>query len=455
MGKTVPDKTVPYSVEAEEAVLGSVLIDPEAIWRIESVLSPSSFYIKKHQLIYEALLSIARNGENLDFLTLINELETRKTINIIGGSMFISELLGAVPSAMHVESYAKIVSDTSVRRELLNTASGLASRAFNMENDVDETITWATATLQSNSMGGDIVPAKSVIEELHNEFVSYVDHPLKNDEVRGIATGWRDINAYLGGWKPGFYVILGEPHVGKSWFVLQAAMNVAMQGKRALLFSLEMKAVQLVRRLCLSHARVSQRNYDLGKITQEQAALFAEMEGIISEWNLDIVDDMSKASSIFSTIHREMRGLNPPSFIAIDYLGLIETNYQRESTNWEMIALTRQLKNTGRQLQVPIAAPHQISDKIITSRSDKRPQMSDGYGSGGMAQDADVILGLYRPEMHGGQPWEAHRMEVYKLKDRLSGGANANQPAVLVFTETGGLIDLPKQKETYGSYNPE
>ena len=223
-------------------------------------------------------------------------------------------------------------------------------------------------------------------------------------------------------------------------------MNVAMQGKRALLFSLEMKAVQLVRRLCLSHARISQRSYDLGRISPDQAALFTEMEGIVSEWNLDIADDMSKASSIFSTIHREMRGDNPPAFIAIDYLGLIDTNYNRESTNWEMIALTRALKNMARQLQVPIVTPHQVSDKTIMGRGDKRPQMSDGYGSGGISQDADVVLGLYRPEMHDGQPHEAHRMEVALLKDRLGGAANPNAPVMLVFAETGGLIDLPTQQ---------
>lgn len=438
--------SVPYSVEAEEAVLGSMLIDPEAIWKIESVLKPADFYVQKHRFVYEAALAIARRGENLDFLTLTTELENRKTIVAVGGGVFISELLGAVPSALNVTTYAQTVSDTATRRGLLDTASDLARRAYNMEHDVDETITWAAATLQAHGRGGDIVPAKSVVEQLHTEFTSYVDHPLNNDEVRGIATGWRDLNAYLGGWKPGFYVVLGEPHVGKSWFVLEAAMNVAKQGQRALLFSLEMRAVQLVRRLCLSHARISQRNYDLGRVTADQAALFAEMEGIVSEWNLDIADDMSKASQIFSTIHREMRSENPPAFIVIDYLGLIETTFNRENTNWEMIALTRTLKNMARQLQVPIVTPHQISDKAIESRQDKRPRIGDGYGSGGTAQDADVELGLYRPEMHGGQPFEAHRMEVSVLKDRLGGAANPDKPVMLIFAETGGLIDLPVQR---------
>ena len=279
------------------------------------------------------------------------------------------------------------------------------------------------------------------MDELHIEFESYIGNPIKAHEVRGVDTGWKDINLMLGGWKPGLYVVLGEPHVGKSWFVLTAAMKVAQQGKRALLFSLEMKAIQLVRRLCLQHAGITQQHYDRGDVTTEQVAKFQEMEAQIYDWNLDIADSMSSASVIFSTIHREMRSDNPPAFIAIDYLGLIETTYGKENTNWEMIALTRALKNMSRQLQVPIVVPHQISDKAIAARANKRPTLSDGYGSGGTAQDADVELGLYPPFKYG--EGRQYTLWVFNLKDRL-GGATAPEPIELTFTKTGKLEDTWK-----------
>jgi len=435
--------------KAERAVLGSMLIDPDAVWNVITVLQASDFNDDQHRYLYEAMYALATRGSTVDFITIVDELTRRETLAKVGGGAYISGLYNAVPSALQAMSYAGIVSDKATRRNMERTAIEWQRRIYNPTEDTDETITWAVAQLQAHGRGGELVAAKDVVEELHDEFTRYVDAPLEPGQVRGVDTGWRDLNGYLGGWKPGLYIVLGEPHVGKSWFVLQAAMNVAMQGKRALLFSLEMKAIQLVRRLCLAHAKLSQRNYDLGRVSPEQAERFAEMEGIVSEWNLDIADDMCKASSILSTIHREMRGDNPPSFIAIDYLGLIETSYNRESVNWEMMALTRTLKNTGRQLQVPIVTPHQISDKAVMMRSDKRPRLSDGYGSGGMSQDADVVIGLFVESMHNDDPSIKHRMEVAVLKDRTGGAANPRKPIMLVFAETGGLVSLAKG-EDYG-----
>jgi replicative DNA helicase len=262
--------------------------------------------------------------------------------------------------------------------------------------------------------------------------------------VRGLDTGWIDLNAKLGGWKPGLYVVLGEPHVGKSWFALEAAQNVAARGQRALVFSLEMTAEQLVRRLCLSYAGIPQRNYDLGRVTDEQAVAFYNRQAEIATWNLDIADDMDSAAEIFSTIHRECRGANPPAFIAIDYLGLIATEGDEENQNYRLAALLRGMKKLSNTYQVPLMVPHQISDKALQGRQDKRPKKSDGYASGGISQHADVILGLYRDELHNENSPDAGVLEVIVLKDRLGGESDPFTSVPLVFAKTGGLRDAVK-----------
>ena len=445
-----PDEHL-YDQDAEAAVLGACLIDPEAIFYVTNLLTPQDFFDAKYKVTYEAMLAVAERGDVLDVLTVGTELEKQGHLEKVGGSAFVAELITVVPSSANAPSYAGIVSDYAIRRDMLRTMHKGVQRIYNLKEHTDETINWAVQQLQTHGRGGDIVAAKDVVNLLDAEFKLYVDKPLAAGEVRGIDTGWKDINGYLGGWKPGLYVVLGEPHVGKSWFVLTAAMKVAQQGKRALLFSLEMKAIQLVRRLCLQHAGISQRDYDLGRVKPDRITKFQEMEAQIYDWSLDIADSMSSASSIFSTIHREMRSDNPPAFIAIDYLGLVETSYGRESTNWEMIALTRALKNMARQLQVPIVVPHQISDKMIQMRGNKRPQLSDGYGSGGISQDADGVLGLYPPFKYNEKDSKEHTLWVFILKDRTGGAANPNAPVELTFTSTGKLEDVWKGDE-YGQH---
>ena len=443
-----PDQHL-YNLNAEASLLGACLIDPEAIYYVVNLITAKDFYEGKHQVTYQAMVNVAENGNVLDVVTVQNELERLKMLDKVGGASFVSELVTVVPSAMNAPSYASIVTDYARRRDMLRTMHNSVKRIYNTKENTDETITWAVQQLQAHGRGGDLVAAKDVVNDLHDEFQEYIDTPLEKGQVRGIDTGWQALNGYLGGWKPGFYVVLGEPHVGKSWFVLTAAMNVAQQGKRALLFSLEMGAMQLVRRLCLQHAGISQRNYDIGQVTKKQVQKFAEMEAQIYDWNLDISTE-SKASSIFSTIHREMRSDNPPAFIAIDYLGLIETTYARESTNWEIIALTRALKNLSHQLRVPIIVPHQISDKAVQMRGDKHPKLSDGYGSGGTAQDPDGVLGLFPPFKYG--EGAEHTLWVFVLKDRLGGAANPLKPIVLTFTETGKLADYSDKGDEYGHW---
>jgi len=443
---TTPRPGIPEDVAAERAVLGSVLIDPEALWAIRGDMQPGDFYDKRNGAIYAAMLKLSDSGQPLDYLTVSGALRDAGKFNMDGVSEYVMGLIGEVPSSISVLAYAGRVVETSRRRTGLVMLSEGARRLHSGTEDVDKTLTWIAAEADRGGRGGLIHAAKDVVTEVHDELDFNLAHPLALGQVRGVDTGWRDLNAKLGGWKPGLYVSLGEPHVGKSFFAIQAAANVAASGRRALVFSLEMTSKQLVRRLCLSHAKISQGDYDLGRIPDDKWGPFYNRSAEVSSWNLDIVDDLETASSIFATIHRECRGPNPPAFVAIDYLGLIVTEYGRENLNYETAALLRSMKRLADQCQVTLFVPHQISDKAIESRSNKRPQKSDGYATGGVSQHADVILGQYRSDMHpeahnAADPIQPNVMEILLLKDRLSGAANAFRSVPLIFEETGALRD--------------
>lgn len=439
--------------KSETALLGSILINPECIWDVKSVLVPGDFAIGKHRFIYDAALALSERGAPVDILTIVNEMAKAGHVDPLMG-VFISELMSSTPSSVNALSYAETISDAARRRGLVKLGSDIVKRAHDLAEDVDKTVTWITSTASSQARGGEIRHAPEVVEAVYAEFENNMAVPLEPGEVRGLDTGWIDLNVMLGGWKPGFYVVLGEPHVGKSFFALHAAANIAERGGRALLFSLEMTAEQLVNRLCLAHAQLSQRDYDSGRPPDAAVDKYLARMAQIREWPLDIVDDMETTSAIFSTIHRECRSNNPPVFVVIDYMGLVVTDYRSENRNAELSELARSMKRVSATNQLPLLSPHQISDKAVAARKNKRPKKSDGYNSGGLSQHSDVMLGLYDESLHVEGSTKSI-LEVTKLKDRLSGGANPYSSAQLRFEKTGALRDFTSQKDPMGNMPEE
>jgi len=430
--------------DAELAVLGSILVDPECLWDVKSVLKAADFSLLKHRHIYTAALALADSGSPIDIITLSDEL-LREGVAQHAPGTYIAGLMVAAPSSINALSYAEVVADTARRRELIKLSSEIAKRAYDAAENVDKTVTWITSTATEQSRGGELKHAPDVVDEVYAEFERNISNPLKPGQVRGLDTGWLDINTALGGWKPGLYVVLGEPHVGKSFFAIHAAENVAARGGRALVFSLEMTAAQLIRRLCLAHAKLSQYEYDMGRIPDAAISPLYNHMAEIATWHLGIVDDMETASSIFATIHRECRGPNPPDLVVIDYMGLIVTDYRADNRNGELSELARAMKRVSDSNQIPLISPHQISDKAIQARADKRPKKSDGYNSGGISQHADVILGLFDESLHTDSPENENTLEVIKLKDRLSGGADPFASVKLRFEPTGALRDWTQE----------
>ena len=419
----LPPKTLPYHIESEEAVLGCFLIDPAYALSYASELHPEHFYLQKHRWIYESIVRIAESAR-VDFLTLTSDLEQRNLLEAVGGVTYISQLINAVPSAIGIESYISIIVKAAHHRGLIGVAEDIARMAY-AEEDVDTIIDVSTGKLRKYGLGSNSAKtAKDGAEYVLGKAEYYRQNPLRKGEVRGIDTGWLDTNFNTGGWQRGYTTYwLGLPHVGKTWTMLNVVANVCRLGGSAGLFSLEMSAdtdieqydkTSLWERLVLSRAGVTLNAYRDGSLRPEEYDKLNEVADAISRWNLWIEDSVYKFGQIASTVHKHNRECKL-DVVAIDYLKLIEYESDASTENDKMGELCKALKRLSSSADVSLHVPQQISDKKIAARGDKRPQLSDAYNTGHLSQDADVVLGLYRPDN------DPNCMQVEILKDRPSG----------------------------------
>ena len=448
-------RELPRDPVAEQNLLGSILIDPGAIWKAAPLVQPSDFAEQKHRWIFEATMAVAREGKDAtNVLLVLNELQRHKRAEAVGGLPGLTNLMSATVSSVYVEDYAGIVRDKAIRREMLKAATDLARYAYDEQRHTDDGINAVVTGLQEHGRGGDVRPASEVASEVLDLQAAYYEDKLERGQVRGLDTGWTQMNRITQGWKPGFYLWIGVSHVGKTWAMLHALENVVAQGHRGLLFSLEMSAVQLVTRLGLAHANITREEYDSGRYDQERYERFRRYVATIRDhYHLDIVDGTPPFSVIAATINREMRTPTPPAMVVLDYFGLIRTTERAENNNMEQIVLSRGLKALSHNLQVPLHTAAQVSDKAMLNRSNKRPQKFDAYGSSGPEQDADVIITIYRDDMYHKDQRNRGVLEWRKVKDRLSGGSSENNTALMTFTDAGRISDAPQLTiEDYQAY---
>ena len=442
---TTATKDVPHSIEAEEGFLGSCLIDPIAI-RLTPI-STEDFYLQKHRWIYEAMAavdaqqlagSVSANG--LDFITLTSELEKRDQLEAIGGAAYLTGLIQAVPSAMNARHYARIIQETARQRRLIDVAAEIAVRAYKRDKP-DDIILYADKAMEDESMGSDNVKGvedgvSSVVAKAHY----YAEHPLKPGEVRGIDTGWPDVNYALGGWqRAAVHYFIAVRHFGKTWVCLNAAVNAARKGAHVGIFSLEMSASTnaeqhdkstLWERVVLSQAQITMKQYRAGTLTPEQRARIDNEAQTLSTLDLWIDDEARDFSQIRATAFRQARK-RPLDLVFIDYLGLIKLPMSRATTNKNQhigdVCLA--LRDFSRDLDAALFVPHQISGKEIDRRpyenGGKRPRLDDGYESGYLSQHGDIVLGGYRDELYNQATEQPHIMDVTVLKNRMANGTGS------------------------------
>jgi replicative DNA helicase len=394
------DRVPPQNQEAEVSVLGSILLDKEAIVRVADILIPDDFYNDAYRLIFGQMIWLYEHHQPIDVVTLTNRLEEKNYLKEIGGATLISQLANSVPSAAHVVNYAKIVSDKAILRRLITTANEVSNMAYDESDNPSEILDKAEQKIfevSEKHLKENFIPLKSVLTESFDR----IDELHKDkDKLRGVPTGFKNLDNLLAGLQPSDLIIIaGRPSVGKTAFALNIAHNVAIGSQvPTAIFSLEMSKEQLVDRLLAAEAGIDSWKLRTGNLDDNDFLKINHAYGSLSEAPL-FIDDSSIINVLeMRTKARRLQAEHGLGLIIIDYLQLMSGN-NPDNRVQEVSAISRSLKGLARELNVPVIALSQLS-RAVESRPSKIPMLSDLRESGSIEQDADVVMFVYREEVY-------------------------------------------------------
>ena len=428
---------IPHNIKAEEALLGSLIIDPSTYYQARDVVSAADFYIVKNGWIFSAVTALQEQSKPIDLLTLSSELEKAGRFEEVGGAAYITTLMNAVPSALHAGAYASEVADKSNRRQLLVHASGLAKAAYNESLDPGASAArLAGELLRLGKPTGDTATTTEALTEFYDKVEGWTNSPLGPGEVRGLATGLRSLDKQFGGLETGLYILAGRAHMGKSATAIQVAANIAAAGERVLYFTLEMTAEQLIGRVVCARARVLWRDVKRGAVFEKYPAFVREM-GVVSEWPLLINDASSpNPQQVTAEVHREMTrgGL---ALVIVDYLGLM-TGGEGENRHQRLGDIARQMKVLAKDTDTPVLLLHQVG-RSVEHRANKRPLLADLFESGQLEMHADVVMFCYRDAYYYDDCESPRVMELITRKDRLTGSLGTAEVHLGEYAEVKNL----------------
>jgi replicative DNA helicase len=410
----------PNDLDAERAVLGCLLLDPDAIHAVRDLLEPHDFYAEKHQHLYRASVSLADRGEPIDMLTLPDQLERSPGIGRAGGMDYIAELTLVVPSAASVKHYAEIVMGHALRRRLIQAGGEVARLGFDTSVAVNQAIDSAEQTVFSvgeQRRGAEATHIAPIVRETW----ALLERRLhENKLVHGVPTNFSKLDMLTQGLQPGELIILAaRPSVGKTSFALNIARNAAvLAGLPVIVFSLEMSKQSLVQRLICSEAKVDSYLLRTGQADPIAFQHIAKAMDTLTQADLWIDDTPALTISALRSRARRMKAQHGVALIVVDYLQLMQGGRQ-DSRVQEVSDISSGLKTIAKELQVPVLALSQLS-RESERRENKRPQLSDLRDSGSIEQDADVVLFLYREGLHN--------REVDRSKTDLIVAKNRNGP---------------------------
>jgi len=396
------EKLPPHDIEAEEAVIGSLLIDPEAILKIAVSLKAEDFFSETNRVIYQACLALYQRNEAINQITVAHELMRQDNLEQIGGAAFLSHLISNVPTSLHVEYYAQIVSNAAVMRRLIAAAGQIGALGYEASPDVEASLNKAEDILFQVRMRReprDFVPIREALGQYFEEAGSST--APREGEILHILTGFTALDDFLGGLQRSDLIVLAaRPSLGKTSLALNIARNAAINQKACVaLCSLEMSRDAVVQRLLASESGVDSRKVRLGRFGEKDEIKIMEASGVLSEAPIYVDDSPQlRALDIRSKVRRLHFERNI-DLIIVDYLQLIQGDGKNETRVQEISKITRALKTLARELNVPILAVSQLS-RAVEWRASHVPQLADLRESGSIEQDADVVLFIYRDDMY-------------------------------------------------------
>ncbi|MHB0877098.1 MAG: replicative DNA helicase [Anaerolineae bacterium] len=414
------ERLPPQNIEAEQSVLGSLLIDPDAVIRIAPFLRPDDFYRQTHGVIYAAILELHERREPADFVTLTDALDRRAQLEQVGGASYLTSLLNVVPTAIHVEFYARIVERNAVLRRLIDAATRIATLAYDSpEADADDAVDKAEQILFSvaeRRLTRDVTPIQEVLREYYERIGYLYTH---QGELVGVPTGFTKLDRLLGGMQKSDLVILAaRPGVGKTSLLLSMALNAARRFRqRIAVFTLEMSKEQIAQRLVASETGIDSQRLRTGSLTEDEWPRFEHAISTLNGLTMFFDDTPAISTTELRTKVRRLAAEYGIDLVMVDYLGLMQTSSKSENRVQEISAISRALKNLAREVNIPVVAASQLS-RALESRQDKRPMLSDLRDSGSIEQDADVVMFIYRDQVYNPDTDQPNIAELIVAKHR-------------------------------------
>ena len=413
------ERPVPYDIAAEEAVLGSLLLDRDAIIKVAPFLKPEDFYREAHGYIYGAVLELYGKREPGDPVTLSSELERHGRLESIGGYSYIIGLVNRTPTAVHIEYYGRIVERTAVLRRLISAGGEIAALGYSEEKEVEQTLDKAEQILFSISQrttSKDFTSIEQVLNEYYDRIESIQQNP---GGVVGVPTGFHDLDEVTGGLQPSDLIIMAaRPGVGKTSLSLGIAHNAAQKGKRVGVFSLEMSREQLVQRLLAVETGVDSQRLRLGYLTDEDWHIVSDAIGRLAQMQIYIDDSAGLNVMELRSKARRLEAEVGVDMLIIDYLQLMQGTSRRDGNRVQEVSeISRGLKMLARELNIPVLACAQLS-RAVESRTSHVPMLSDLRESGSIEQDADIVMFINREEMYDPETEKKGIAEIHIAKHR-------------------------------------
>ncbi|HEY43353.1 MAG TPA: replicative DNA helicase [Anaerolineae bacterium] len=409
----------PYDRQAEEAVLGSVLVNAEVYYDLAHFLSGDDFFLHRNRWIWESFTSLHEQRLPIDILTVSEELERQGRLEEIGGPAYLTALINNVPSSLHAEAYGKVVEETATRRRLLEAANQIARLAFQSGTPVEDVVNDAEKAIfgvSERRLTHQLLPISQVLSEYYDRIDYLARH---RGETIGVPTGFIDLDRILGGMQPSdLLIIAGRPGQGKSGFCISVAKNASqLHKKHVALFSLEMSNDQLVQRLVAQETGIDSQRLRLANLHDDEWPMFTQAVSVLGDTHI-YLDDTPAITPL--QLHTKCRRLHMEvglDLIIVDYLQLMTGDVRIENRVQEVSYISRNLKALARELKVPVLAAAQLS-RAVESRRPPRPILSDLRESGSLEQDSDVVMFIYRPDQYEQDTLKQNIAEIIVAKHR-------------------------------------
>lgn len=399
-------KLPPQAIEIEEAILGALMLEKDALTTVIDILKPGNFYKEANKTIYEAIVTLFNNSEPIDLLTVANQLKKEGKLELVGGPYYITQLTSRVNSAANIEFHARIVTERSIKRDLIRISSEIQKDAYEDTTDafklLDHTAQEIFEVTESN-IRKNYADMKTLMYQAMKELEARKDH---KDGLTGVPSGFTALDRLTSGWQNSDLIIIAaRPGMGKTAFVVSAMRNAAVDFDHAVaIFSLEMSSVQLVNRLISAEAELESEKIKKGNLADYEWKQLVHKTDRLSKAKIFIDDTPALSILELRAKCRRLKAQHDVKVIIIDYLQLMSGESSKTgggNREQEIASISRALKGIAKELNIPVIALSQLSRAVETRGGDKRPQLSDLRESGSIEQDADMVMFLYRPEYYG------------------------------------------------------